>query len=138
MKRIQKNVVCSILIMLLVSVAQADVQQSITELSDRDWQVRRAAAQSLGESGATGKTVVAALTTALQDADSRVRRSAADALGNIGEKARAAVPALVDAFDDIDPSVVAAAAADCAPAPRRCARARSSVCLAWRPGTSGK
>ena len=111
MKRIQKNVVCSILIMLLVSVAQADVQQSITELSDRDWQVRRAAAQSLGESGATGKTVVAALTTALQDADSRVRRSAADALGNIGEKARAAVPALVDAFDDIDPSVVAAAAA---------------------------
>jgi HEAT repeat protein len=98
------------LTLVLASIALADIQQSIAELSDRDWQVRRAAAGSLGGSRTTDKPVIAALTTALKDPDSRVRRSAADALGNIGEKARTAIPTLIDVFDDIDPSVVAAAA----------------------------
>ena len=110
MTRLSKSLFFSFLAITLASVALADVQQSIASLSDRDWQVRRSAVESLGDSGSTDKAVVAVLTTALKDPDSRVRRSAADALGNIGEKARTAIPALVEAFDDIDPSVVAAAA----------------------------
>jgi len=110
MTKINKSLVFSFLAIMLASVALADVQQSIADLSDRDWQVRKSAAESLGNSGSTDKAIVALLTTALKDPDSRVRRSAADALGSIGEKARTAVPALIEAFDDIDPSVVAAAA----------------------------
>ena len=105
-----KSLFVTWLAIMLASAALADVDQSIAGLSDRDWQVRRAAAQSLGVSGSTDKAVVAVLTTALKDPDSRVRRSAADALGHIGEKARTAIPAMVEAFDDMDPSVVAAAA----------------------------
>jgi HEAT repeat protein len=105
-----KSLFVTWLTIMLASAALADVDQSIAGLSDRDWQVRRAAAQSLGVSGSTDKAVVAVLTTALKDPDSRVRRSAADALGHIGEKARTAIPAMVEAFDDMDPSVVAAAA----------------------------
>ena len=110
MRRSRISVIFSLMTLLLASSALADFQQSIAELSDRDWQVRREAAESLGDSGRTDKPIIAALTTALKDPDSRVRRSAADALGNIGEKARAAIPELVEVFDDIDPSVVAAAA----------------------------
>jgi HEAT repeat protein len=109
-KRITISVTFSFLSLALASSALADIQQSIGELSDRDWQVRKAAAEYLGESASTEKPVIAALTTALRDPDSRVRRSAADALGDIGEKARSAIPALVGAFDDIDPNVVTAAA----------------------------
>ena len=108
--RTNKSLIFTFLAIMLATVALADVERSIADLSDRDWQVRRSAAESLGASGSTDKAVVAVLTTALKDPDSRVRRSAADALGSIGEKARAAIPALVDALDDIDPSVVAAAA----------------------------
>ncbi|MCO4813015.1 MAG: HEAT repeat domain-containing protein [Gammaproteobacteria bacterium] len=105
-----KSLFVTWLAIMLASAALADVDRSIAGLSDRDWQVRRAAAESLGASGSTDKAVVGVLTTALKDPDSRVRRSAADALGHIGEKARTAIPALVEAFDDMDPSVVAAAA----------------------------
>jgi len=105
-----RRLVFSLVAGLLASVALADVRQSIVSLSDRNWQVREAAAEALGDSESADKAVVSALTAALEDPDSRVRRSAADALGSIGEKARAALPALVDAFDDIDPGVVAAAA----------------------------
>ena len=110
MTRTSKSLVFSFLAIALTSIALADVAQSIADLSDRDWQVRRSAAEALGVSGAADKAVVAALTSALEDPDSRVRRSAADALGTIGEKARGALPALLAALDDIDPGVVAAAA----------------------------
>ena len=110
MKVLCRNFVFSMMVLLSVPLALADVQQSISELGNRDWQVRRAAAESLGDSRATGKPALEALTSALQDPDSRVRRSAADALGQIGEKARGSIPQLVAVFDDVDPSVVAAAA----------------------------
>ena len=92
------GVIFSLLSLLLAPGAQADFQQSIAELSDRDWQVRREAAASLGDSRRTDKPIIAALTNALEDPDSRVRRSAADALGSIGEKARSAIPELIDVF----------------------------------------
>jgi HEAT repeat protein len=95
---------------LVLGDVLADVQQSIADLSDRDWQVRRTAAESLGDSGSADKIVIEALTKAVEDPDSRVRRSAADALASIGKDASRAVPALVAALDDIDPGVVAAAA----------------------------
>jgi len=110
MPRTTRNLVFSFFAITLASVGLANVHGSIADLSDRDWQVRRSAAEALGESGSTDKAVIAALTTALKDPDSRVRRSAADAIGNIGEKARSAVPALIEALDDIDPGVIAAAA----------------------------
>ena len=110
MKTLCRIFIFATMVLLSVPLALADVQQSITELGDRDWQVRRAAAESLGDSRAVDKQALAALTSALRDPDSRVRRSAADALGQIGEKAYRSVPQLVAVFDDVDPSVVAAAA----------------------------
>ncbi len=127
MTRTNKSLIFSFLAITLASVALADVQQSIAGLSDRDWQVRRSAAESLGDSGSTDKAVVAVLTTALKDPDSRVRRSAADALGNIGEKARSAIPALVEVLDDIDPSVVAAAARATGQMGKRASRATGDL-----------
>ena len=110
MKTLRRCFIFSIIVLLGMPLALADVQQSITELGDRDWQVRRAAAESLGDSRATDKQALTALTSALRDPDSRVRRSAADALGQIGDKAYRSVPQLIAVFDDVDPSVVAAAA----------------------------
>jgi biopolymer transport protein ExbB/TolQ len=95
MKALCRNFIFSLMMLLSVPLALADVQQSISELGNRDWQVRRAAAESLGDSRATDKPALEALMSALQDPDSRVRRSAADALGQIGEKARGSIPQLV-------------------------------------------
>ena len=94
----------------VASLALADTQQWIAELDDRDWQVRRDALQSIGESRTADKEAISVVTAALRDPDSRVRRSAADALGRLGEKAYRSIPDLVAVYDDIDPSVVAAAA----------------------------
>jgi HEAT repeat protein len=100
-----------IIISFLAALAwSADTQQTIDDLSSRDWQVRREAAEALGETRDPDKQVVASLIAALKDTDSRVRRAAADALGDIGAKAYKSIPALVEMYDDIDPSVVAAAA----------------------------
>jgi len=110
MRRINAAIMFSFLAVALGSVALADVRQAMTDLSHRDWQVRRSAAESLGNSGNADRAVITVLAKALEDPDSRVRRSAADALGGIGKKASKALPALVAAFDDIDPGVVAAAA----------------------------
>ena len=110
MRTVCRNTLFAMVTLLIMPLALADMQQSITELGDRDWQVRRSAAESLGESHATDKQAIAALTSALGDPDSRVRRSAADALGQIGDKAYKSIPQLVAVFDDVDPSVVAAAA----------------------------
>jgi len=82
----------------------------IQQLSDPDWQVRRAAALELGALADAGKTSVAPLTVALGDDDSRVRRAAANALGQIGPDASRSIPALIILFNDIDPSVIESAA----------------------------
>jgi HEAT repeat protein len=123
MKTVSRNFIFAMVALLITPLVLADVPQSIAELGDRDWQVRRAAAESLGESRSTDKQAIAALTTALRDPDSRVRRSAADALGEIGEKAYRSIPQLVAVFDDVDPSVVGAAARATGRMGRRASRA---------------
>ena len=111
MKKTTQCMTISLLVTLAMPLAwAADGQYGISDLSSRDWQVRKAAAATLGEARSADKKVIAALSSALEDPDSRVRRAAADALGDIGEKAHRSIPALVARFDDIDPSVIAAAA----------------------------
>ena len=110
MKTVCGSAILALITLLAVPIALADLQGSIAELGDRDWQVRRAAAESLGDASAADKQAIAALTSALGDPDSRVRRSAADALGQIGDKAYRSLPQLIGVYDDVDPSVVAAGA----------------------------
>ncbi len=74
-------------------------------LADRDADVRRQAARSLGQLG--DRAAVPALITALSDENSFVRRWAADALGQLGD--RGARPALTSASHD--PTLLVAAAA---------------------------
>jgi HEAT repeat protein len=64
------------------------------QLKTGDVDARRAAAKSLGESGAAAKSAVPALTDALRDSDLYVRRFAAQSLGQIGPAAKSAVPVL--------------------------------------------
>ena len=123
MNKINKGFVLAIFALSISPLALADLQQSLTDLESRDWQVRRAAARSLGDSRTEDRQAIAALTSSLRDPDSRVRRTAADALGQIGDKASRSVPQLVAVFDDIDPSVVAAAARATGKMGRRASRA---------------
>lgn len=78
-------------------------------LKDRDPELRRTAALSLGKIAAPG--VVAALREGLKDPDEEVRRNCAWALGNLGEAViDDAGLALVQALNDPAASVKAAAA----------------------------
>lgn len=70
----------------------------IVNLKDKDWNVRKRAAESFGEIG--DASVVGPLIEALMDEDWDVRREAAKALGKIGD-ARAVIP-LIDALKDKD------------------------------------
>src|SRR5205814_10623654 len=58
----------------------AAVAAMVADLKDRDWQVRRNAAYTLGRFGSRAKAAVPALTEALQDASICVSNSAALAL----------------------------------------------------------
>ncbi|MGI2904333.1 HEAT repeat domain-containing protein [Tolypothrix sp. VBCCA 56010] len=70
-------------------------------LKDTSWQVRRSAAQALGNIGAEASSAVPDLISALKkDRNYTMRRSAAEALGNIGMKASSAVPQLIAALKD--------------------------------------
>ena len=73
----------------------------IRALGDGDCEVRRAAAQALGEIGSE-KGVIPALTQALRDEDYKVRSAAVEALGEIGPQAVEAVPTLVQLLRDED------------------------------------
>ena len=69
----------------------------IAALTDAYVDVRRLAADALGNIGPAAAEAVPALIAALTEADVDVRRLAADALGNIGPAAAEAVPALIAA-----------------------------------------
>ncbi|NEU72804.1 NACHT domain-containing protein [Hassallia byssoidea VB512170] len=70
-------------------------------LKDTSWQVRRSAAEALGNIGAEASSAVPDLIAALKkDRNYTMRRSAAEALGNIGMKASSAVPQLIAALKD--------------------------------------
>jgi HEAT repeat protein len=100
-------------IVLCATVATAtDADEWIKQLKDKDPEVRRGAAKSLGEApGPDPKPAVEALTLALKDRDLFVRRFAAQSLGEIGPNAKAAAPALVATLDDPKREVAEAAAA---------------------------
>ena len=70
MKTVCGSAILALITLLAVPIALADLQGSIAELGDRDWQVRRAAAESLGDASAADKQAIAALTSALGDPDS--------------------------------------------------------------------
>jgi HEAT repeat protein len=97
-------------LLLTAVAAAADVEGLIKQLKDRDPEVRRGAAKSLGEAGTEAKAAVPALMQALKDNDLFVRRFAAQSLGQIGSEAKAAVPVLVGALKDPKREVVEAAA----------------------------
>ena len=80
-------------------------------LDHEDWEVRRRAAASLGESEEKPKRVAQALTKAAKDQDSRVRQASAESLGKIAGRAREAARALTGLLSDDDPSVRQTAAA---------------------------
>jgi HEAT repeat protein len=66
-------------------------------LKDKDFYVRRGAAEALKTMGKEAKAAVPALTNALEDNFYGVRQTAAQALGSIGPDAEAAIPALSNA-----------------------------------------
>lgn len=70
----------------------------LTELlDDPDAQVRRGAAEGLGQSGWTARKAAQELAQALRDLDPEVRLEAARALGRIGAPAHVAVDGLIEA-----------------------------------------
>jgi HEAT repeat protein len=66
----------------------------IGALRSKDAEVRRLAAQGLGQTDGTDANVVPALMAALSDSSWKVKRSAALALGQLGPKATQALPGL--------------------------------------------
>ena len=77
----------------------------IKNLADRDHNVAKATAYSLGEMAIQPDLVVPALTNCLRSTDLYLRGAALDALGKFGANARSAVPALIPELFDSDPSV---------------------------------
>lgn len=76
------------------------VQVLIEAMGDSQPKVRRAAVESLGNSGEHAVAAVPKLIDALKDADADVRWAAVLALGRIGPQARAAVTGLIAALQD--------------------------------------
>jgi hypothetical protein len=77
----------------------------IKNLADRDHDVAKSIAYSLGEMAIQPDLVVPALTNCLRSTDLYMRGAALDALGKFGANARSAVPALIPELEDPDPSV---------------------------------
>jgi HEAT repeat protein len=88
--------VLAILGTLLVSALAlaADIDELVKKLSDKDVEVRRAAARELSNAGSEAKPALGALTRRLSDPDLYVRRFAAQAIGSIGSEAQSAIPYL--------------------------------------------
>ncbi|NQT90763.1 MAG: HEAT repeat domain-containing protein, partial [Candidatus Omnitrophica bacterium] len=76
------------------------VKKLIEALKDKNDDVRRSAAEALGEIGSDAKSAISALTEALKDENGDVRVYAAEALGEIGPAAKSAIPALTEALKD--------------------------------------
>ena len=91
-------------------VAKDFVPALIELFKNSDPDVRRSAADVLGEMGAAAKESVPALIELLKDSDPFVRGNAVDALGKIGAAAKESVPALIELLKDSDPFVRLSAA----------------------------
>jgi HEAT repeat protein len=100
------------LVMLVISTAPlnaASVQELIKDLTSKDNEVRRKAAQELGELGKDAKPALKALSKSLKDSDVYVRRYSAQAIGKIGPDASDTIPELFKLLDDGKPAVREAA-----------------------------
>jgi len=86
------------------------VEEFASDLTNRNAEVRRIAAEALGQLGPEARAAVPDLVRALADPEILVRRASARALGQIGPEARAAVPDLVRALADKDSYVRLSAA----------------------------
>src|SRR5207249_2064441 len=107
--RVVLTVMLALGICAVTAVEGAEVRDLIAKLSNKDSDVRRAAAKELSELGSEAKQAVPALTKALRDRDLFVRRFAAEALGKIGPDASDAIPKLALAMNDERKEVALAA-----------------------------
>jgi HEAT repeat protein len=82
----------------------------ITQLTDADPKVRRAAVVALDKQGDESDMVVAALSRATEDSDTTVRELSVSALGKMKGAAGKSLPALEHALSDSEVSVRVAAA----------------------------
>ena len=79
-----------------------DANTLILQLKNKDPEIRRVAAKTLGENGEDEAKVVAALILGLQDKDAFVRRFSAQSLGNLKTKSKDAIPALATLLNNIE------------------------------------
>jgi hypothetical protein len=84
----------------LSAIGAPAVPALIETLRDKNWWVRAAASDILGDIGLPAQAAVPALLAALRDESAWVRRNATEALGIIGPAAQAAVPALIALLTD--------------------------------------
>ena len=84
----------------LSAVGRPAVPHMAALLDDKDWSLRAAAADVLGDIGDIARDTVPQLTRAVDDESEWVRRNAIEALGNIGPAAADAVPALTNRLQD--------------------------------------
>ena len=84
----------------LSAVGRPAVPHLVELLGEKDWWLRAAAADVLGDLGTTASDTVPHLTRVLDDEAEWVRRNAVEALGNIGPAAAEAVPALSRRLQD--------------------------------------
>ena len=84
----------------LSAVGRPAVPHMVELLDEKDWWLRAAAADVLGDLGTTASDTVPHLTRVLDDEAEWVRRNAVEALGNIGPAAAEAVPALSRRLQD--------------------------------------
>jgi HEAT repeat protein len=87
-------------IFAVTSAQGAEVRELITKLSDKDAEVRRAAAKDLAELGNEARVAVPDLIKRIQDRDTFVRRFSIEALGNIGADSKSALAKLTLAMND--------------------------------------
>jgi HEAT repeat protein len=94
MKRLLAFALVGFILFLAAPSHGAPVPELVTQLRDKDTDIRRAAAKQLGEAGPDAKEAVPALVKALKDEDAYVRRFSALALGDIKSDPATVVPAL--------------------------------------------
>jgi len=75
-------------------ISAEDTNKLILQLKNKDPEIRRVAAKTLGENGADEPKIVEALIHGLQDKDTFVRRFSAQSLGNLKTQNKDAIPAL--------------------------------------------
>jgi PAS domain S-box-containing protein len=96
-------------ILSVIKPIPPEIQNLISALCSKDSNVRRQAAEALGNIGPEAKAAVPALIESLKDGEEGVREAAAKSLGKIGPEAKAAVQALIEMLKDEDKYVLGAA-----------------------------